>query len=207
MVGVRLHPGAAPAVVGLPASELVDLAPGADAVWGRAGVALGDRLEAAGSPEEALAGLQRHVLDRIAAAPAPDPLVREAVARLRWRREDVGSLAPSLYISERQLRRRCGTAVGLAPKALHRVVRFQGFLALAQQAMAQGRPPTDPGLAALAAEAGYADQPHLTRECLRLTGASPRTFLGNAEHACACGHDHTASFAPLLRWRRDPARR
>jgi hypothetical protein len=38
-------------------------------------------------------------------------------------------------------------------------------------------------------------------ECLRLTGTSPRAFLGEAEHHCACGHDHAASFAPLLRSR------
>jgi hypothetical protein len=36
---------------------------------------------------------------------------------------------------------------------------------------------------------------------VRLTGASPRAFLGEAEHQCACGHDHAASFAPLLRSR------
>jgi AraC-like DNA-binding protein len=111
------------------------------------------------------------------------------------------SLTSSLYISERQLRRRCQAAVGLAPKPLHRMLRFQRFLALAQHAIAQGRGATEEGLAMLAAEAGYADQPHLTRECLRLTGASPRAFLGEAEHQCGCGHDHAASFAPLLRSR------
>jgi hypothetical protein len=39
------------------------------------------------------------------------------------------------------------------------------------------------------------------RECLRLTGTSPRAFLGEAEHQCACGHDHAASFGSLLRSR------
>jgi AraC-like DNA-binding protein len=88
----------------------------------------------------------------------------------------VASLTASLYISETQLRRRCRTAVGLAPKALHRTLRFQGFLALVQQAIAQGRAPTDDGVALLALRAGYADQSHLTRECVRLTGVSPRVF-------------------------------
>jgi hypothetical protein len=57
------------------------------------------------------------------------------------------------------------------------------------------------GLALLAAEAGYADQPHLSRECVRLTGLPPRAYLGEAEHVCACGHDDAASFTPLLRAR------
>ena len=81
------------------------------------------------------------------------------------------------------------------------MLRFQGFLALVQQAIAQGRAPTDDGLALLALRAGYADQSHLTRECVRLTGVSPRVFLAETQQACACGHDHSASFAPVLRAR------
>ena len=106
-----------------------------------------------------------------------------------------------MHISERQLRRRFQTATGLAPKPLHRVLRFQRFHALAQHAIASGAAPAEDGIARLAAEAGYADQPHLNRECLRLTGASPGALLGEAEDHCGCGHDHAASFVPVLRAR------
>ena len=206
VVGVRFRPGAAPSVLGLPASELIDLAVQTDELWGRSAVALGERVAGAASPEEALARLQRHLVGRLGDAPDPDPLVSEAVRRLMpWRTGDVGSLTSSLFISERQLRRRCQAAVGLAPKVLHRTLRFQGFLALAQEAFARGRAPTDDGVAVLAAEAGYADQPHLTRECLRLTGVTPRTFLRQTELSCGCGHDHAAAFMPLLRSRPLPA--
>jgi len=206
VVGVRFRPGAAPSVLGLPASELIDLAVETDELWGRSAVALGERVAGAASPEEALARLQRHLVGRLGDAPDPDPLVSEAVRRLMpWRTGDVGSLTSSLFISERQLRRRCQAAVGLAPKVLHRTLRFQGFLALAQEAFARGRAPTDDGVAVLAAEAGYADQPHLTRECLRLTGVTPRTFLRQTELSCGCGHDHAAAFMPLLRSRPLPA--
>ncbi len=89
--------------------------------------------------------LQRHIVGRLGDAPGPDPLVSEAVRRLMpWRTDDVGSLTSSLHISDRQLRRRCQAAVGLAPKALHRMLRFQGFLALTQDVLARGRAPTDP---------------------------------------------------------------
>jgi AraC-like DNA-binding protein len=201
---VRFHPGAAPSVLGLPASELVDLTLEIEELWGCSAVALGELVDAAASPEDALAGLQGKIVGRLADARAPDPLVSEAVRQLMWRTDDVGPLTSQLHISERQLRRRCQAAVGLPPKPLHRILRFQGFLALAQHAIAQGTTPTDDGLARLAAEAGYADQPHLNRECRRLTGVSPRAFLGETEHTCACGHDHAASFTPLLRLR--PAR-
>jgi AraC-like DNA-binding protein len=194
VVGLRFAPGAAPAALGLPASELVDLTVRADDVWGRTSLA-------AATADEALAALQQHVAGRFIAAAAPDPLVAAAVRQLRWSTDDVGSLTSSLHISERQLRRRVQSAIGLAPKPLHRTLRFQRFLSLAQHAIANGVAPAGDGLARLAAEAGYADQPHLNRECLRLTGASPGAFLGEAEDHCGCGHDHAASFMPVLRAR------
>jgi len=192
IVGVRLHPGAAPSVLSMPASEVVDLAVD---LWGAP--ALGEELAAAPSPEHALRELERHALKRMAGE--PDPLIAEAVKQLMpWRLDDVTSLTTSLYISETQLRRRCRDAVGLSPKTLHRLLRFQGFLALVQRAIATGR---DESLAQLALDAGYADQSHLNRECVRLTGVSPGAFLRQTQESCACGHDHSASYAPLLQGR------
>jgi AraC-like DNA-binding protein len=205
VVGVRFRPGAAPSVLDLPASELLNLAVETDEVWGRSAAALGERLDGATSPERALADLQRHLVGRLGDAPGPDPLVSEAVRQLMpWRTADVGSLTSRLSISERQLRRRCHAAIGVGPKTLHRMLRFQGFLALVQSALSQGREPAGDGLAALAADAGYADQAHLTHECVRLTGVTPRTFLRQTAQACGCGHVHEVSFAPLLRWRYGP---
>jgi len=202
VVGVRFRPGAAPAALGVPGSELVDRVIGLDELLGRPAVALGDRVASAASAREALALLQQQLESWLGDAREPDPIVVEAVRRLMpWGSPDVGSLPSALNISERHLRRRCRSTVGLAPKVLHRTLRFQGFVALAQHAMARGRRPDGDGLARLAAEAGYADQAHLTRECLRLSGLSPRAFLHDAQERCAPAHDHAASFVPLLRAR------
>jgi AraC-like DNA-binding protein len=192
IVGLRLRPGAAPAVLGMPASEVVDLVVD---LWEAA--ALGEQLAGAPSPEDALRLLERHVSGRMAGE--PDPMITEAVKQLMpWRAGDVTSLTTSLYISETQLRRRCRDAVGVAPKTLHRLLRFQGFLALVQRAIASG---AEESLAQLALDAGYADQSHLNRECVRLTGVSPLTFLRETHESCACGHDHSASYAPMLEGR------
>jgi AraC-like DNA-binding protein len=51
------------------------------------------------------------------------------------------------------------------------VLRLQGLLAL----VGTDRGPR--GLAQLAAEAGYADQPHMTREMRALTGLAPAALL------------------------------
>lgn len=58
--------------------------------------------------------------------------------------------------------------MGYSPKTLARTLRLQRFLALA-----------GPGgdLARLAAEAGYADQPHLTRDCVELAGLPAAALL------------------------------
>jgi AraC-like DNA-binding protein len=71
-------------------------------------------------------------------------------------------------VSERRLRRRFVQAVGYGPATYLRVTRFQRAVALAPRA---------PGLAALAAAAGYADQAHLSRECRALTGLTPRGYF------------------------------
>jgi AraC-like DNA-binding protein len=76
------------------------------------------------------------------------------------------------------------------------MLRFQGFLAPAQDALAQGRDPAGDGLARLAVGAGYADQSHLTRECVRLTGDTPLAFLRETGEQCGCGHE--ASYAPMM---------
>ena len=195
VVGVRFRPGAAPPVLGLPASELVDRVIGLEELWGEAGLRLAEELSECASPGEAASLLERVVLERGQAGADPDPLVSEAVRRLLpGSGGDVASLSSSLYISERQLRRRCLAQVGLGPKAVHRILRFQRFLALAH---ARGLGEAD--VAELAADAGYADQPHLSRESLRLSGRPPRALLDHAVRNCRGLHDHTPSFVPLLR--------
>jgi AraC-like DNA-binding protein len=158
-----------------------------------------EAMTAAATPERALMSLQMHLLQEFRTAARLDPLVGEAVKVLMpWQSVDVGALARHLGLSASQLRRRCLHAVGLSPKVLQRTLRFQGFLALAQAgATATGRRGTD-GMASLAVDVGYADQAHLSRECLRLTGVTPRQLLGGNLDRCACGHDHAASYRPFL---------
>jgi len=191
-IGLRLRPGVAQALLGLPASELVDLQVEAGEIWGRSARTLDDRLAAASSPQAATALLEQELLRRARDRAALDPLALEAVLRLLHRGTSVRSLADSLYISERQLRRRLETAVGIAPKPLQRVFRFQRFLALVQA------DDTPPNLGRLAREAGYADQSHLSREAVRLAGRTPGTVLQHADQDCRCAHDHTASYRAFL---------
>jgi AraC-like DNA-binding protein len=195
VVGVRFWPGAASLLLGLPVDELLDLSVELGDLWRGNAVRLGELLAASTDPVSALDVLQRFLSGRQVRGVSPDTLVSAAVRRLMpGQSTEVGALCTELGISESQLRRRFLTAVGLGPKALQRTLRFQGYLARAQAA-ARSDPRTPvTGLADLAADAGYADHAHLTRECRRLTGLTPTDLLGVRAGGCGCGHDHAASY-------------
>jgi AraC-like DNA-binding protein len=194
VVGIRFRPGAVSSLLAVPAFELVDLSVAAEDLWDAVAGELGERVAGSASSTEAAAILENKALALLPRASTLDTITLEAVRRLVPRvTDDVASLASSLDISERQLRRRFHVAIGLAPKVFHRMLRFQRFLALSRELE---RPSTKIGW--LAANAGYADQAHLTRESMRLSGLSPRTLLREAEHNCLCAHDHAASYRPLL---------
>jgi AraC-like DNA-binding protein len=208
IVGVRFQPGTAPP---LPAvlDDLVDQRLGLAELWGSTADRLQEAMARAETPERALAALQVHLRQEFRSAGRVDPLMGEAVqALMPWHPVNIDALATHLALSPSQLRRRCLHAVGVSPKVLQRTLRFQGFLALAQAgATASGRRGAD-GVAGLAVDVGYADQAHLSRECLRLTGLTPRRLLagnvGGSIDRCACGHDHSASYRPFLATRSRP---
>jgi len=204
IVGVRFQPGNAPP---LPAAlgDLVDQRLRLAELRGNLADRLMEATARAGTPERALMSMQACLLHEFRTASGVDPLVGEAVkALMPWHPVNIDTLATHLALSASQLRRRCLHAVGLSPKVLQRTLRFQGFLALAQAgAVASGRRGTD-GVAGLAVDAGYADQAHLSRECLRLTGLTPRQLLGGSVDRCACGHEHSASYESFLATRGRP---
>ena len=167
VVGVRFRPSAGGTVLGLPLSEvrdqrvaLADLLPAA-----------ARRLPASLSPAEAAARAV-DIAGLLIAGTAPDPAVSRAAVLLRDPAARTEDIAGQVGLSERQLRRRCHAAAGYGPKTLQRVLRFQRFVRMLD-APAQ---PLD--LASAAADAGYADQAHLTRECAALSGLTPATLAG-----------------------------
>jgi AraC-like DNA-binding protein len=198
LVGVRFHPGTAPP---LPAvlDDLVDQHLSLGDLWGHTADRLVEAMAQATSPDRALNYLQAHLLSAYRSSERLDQLVQTAVqALMPWQPVTIDSLAGDLALSPSQLRRRCLQAVGTTPKVLQRTLRFQGFLALAQAgATPSGRRGLD-GTAGLAIDAGYADQAHLSRECLRLTGLTPTQLLGANLDRCGCEHDHSGSYVPFL---------
>jgi transcriptional regulator GlxA family with amidase domain len=82
----------------------------------------------------------------------------------------VASLARGAAASPRQLERRFAQAVGVGPRMLARIMRFQHVFELRHGAPA--------GWAALAADGGFFDQPHLIRDFRTFSGQAPSELLG-----------------------------
>jgi AraC-like DNA-binding protein len=160
--GLRFHRGLGPALLQLPASEVLDLSPGLAQVWPDAAARpLAERVarDPAGT---LLAWLAQRVLD----CPA-DPLGARVHALAR-RATPVALMADQLGLSARQLHRRCLPVFGYGPRRLSRILRMTRALDRARAGQA---------LAEVAAVCGYADQAHLARELAALGGAPPTSLL------------------------------
>jgi AraC-like DNA-binding protein len=126
---------------------------------------LRDRVGAAPDPA---AALEEAALERAAETGPADPLLGHVVAALDAGRP-IAATARELGLGARQLHRRSLAAFGYGPKTLARILRLQRALALARSGLPQ---------AETAARAGYADQPHMTRDVRELAGMPLGRLLG-----------------------------
>lgn len=158
-LGLRLPPGAAPVLLGVPAHALRDERPDLADVWGaRAARPWADAVASGG------AAALEHRVAALLAERGGRPRETAVVAGLAARATPAAAIADRLGITPRTLHRRSLAAFGYGPRTLGRVLRLQRVLPL----LDAGVP-----LAEVAHRAGYADQPHLSREVRALTGRSP----------------------------------
>jgi AraC-like DNA-binding protein len=165
VAGVRFRPAAGGAVLGLPLSELRDQR-----------VDLRELLpdaarELPGDLPVAEAGIRLlEIAGQLVAGADLDPAVLHAAHLLRDPAMTTEQTAGATGVSPRHLRRRFHAAVGYGPKTLQRVIRFRRFVSKVDAGEVAD-------LAALAASTGYADQAHLTRECVQFAGLTPAALV------------------------------
>ena len=151
-----------------PMSELANRVIRLDEVAGADAPTLGARLVEARTHDERWAMLDHFVCNRLAEI---DTGLDEAACLLAWLRKgrSVQRVADDLGWSRKRVAQRFFAATGLLPRAFARLVRFERFTALLQVQAGIS-------LADAAAAAGYADQPHLTREVSRFAALTPRAL-------------------------------
>lgn len=171
-IQLAVHPLAARAVFGLPAAALTGEVLEIDEVVD-AGSALAARLADCRTGVEASAEVDRWLRHRVRVSDAGTPTAELARA---WQlivgshgRVLVADVARDVGWSRRHLTARLRAEIGVGAKELARLARFQRSRRLI------GR--QDRCLAQVAADAGYADQSHLTAEWREFAGCSPGRWI------------------------------
>ena len=173
-MAVRFRPGGAYPFLGLPLAELTDRFVDLDDLWGRdEAQRLWIALAAATDEATRVAVISRALIDR-AAAFQPDPLTASAVGAIVTSAgcARIDALAARYGVTTRQLQRRFAERVGVGPKMLSRILRFQRTLLL-RASMDADRTEW----VRIAADCGYADQSHLIHDYAAFAGATPASLL------------------------------
>jgi AraC-like DNA-binding protein len=158
--------------LGVPTHEFGERLYGLSEVLGREADFLTEKIDSLQDWQERFDVLDEYIARRFAGARLPSPQVEAAygtIVRSNGQRR-IASLADAAGWSEKHLVARFREQVGLAPKAMAQVIRFNRALQLLQAAEGQS-------LADVVFEAGYYDQPHMNRDFRRFTGGSPSDFL------------------------------
>jgi AraC-like DNA-binding protein len=167
IMGVRFKPGGAYRFLPFPLDRFTDnTIPTAD-VWGRDGTDLEEAVFEATSDRQRQKLVEEFLLAKLETT-APRPRLEAAIEEITRSRGQtrVHDLAGRIGLSPRQLEREFRSGVGVSPKALARIVRFQNLLRLVGEGPLRK-------WAWLALEGGYADQPHMVREFREFAGQSP----------------------------------
>jgi AraC-like DNA-binding protein len=166
---IHFRPAGARPYVGAAVGEVENACVGLAELWGRAGAELPERLAGTPSPagrvrlvEDFLLSRGRSSGSRHHALPAVlNAVERKPSIRMSELCELTGTSARSLIALFR-------AEVGMSPKAFARVRRFQAALRALDCGPVCG--------AAVAADLGYCDQPHLVREFRALAAMTPQQY-------------------------------
>jgi AraC-like DNA-binding protein len=171
-MAVRFRPGGAYPFFGVPMSALTDRAVSLDDLWGRRAASRLWEALAARDGAARLATVVRELERRVARTEA-DAATSAAVAALvaTAGRARIEAIAGRSGTTTRQLQRRFAERVGVSPKVLARILRFQRTL-LHRSAGEPSR--TD--WVHVAVECGYADQSHLIHDYAEFAGGTPASL-------------------------------
>jgi AraC-like DNA-binding protein len=184
VLGVRLRPAGAYALLAAPMREISGLVVDLDDAFGRAARELVEECQAASSVDERFRIATDWISRRLAQTRAVRPEIAWSVACIeRTRgRVSIAALRKQTGFSKARLATLFRDEIGLTPKRYARTVRFRHVLRMLQDGRAS--------LADVALEAAYYDQPHMTAEFRALGGVTPRAFLA-ARHSVGDGSTAT----------------
>ena len=182
LVGVRFWPGGAYPFLRLPQDEIADRVIALDMVGGAMGRDLESRIREIPTTSGIVREIEAALLARLSRFRARDEAELRAIDLILRSGGclPIESLAEEMGIGFRKLDRRFNTRVGLPPKTLCRIIRFQRALRMIERESAR------PDWVRIALECGYYDQPHFIKEFKTFAGTEPTTYV----HEPAVMSDH-----------------
>jgi AraC-like DNA-binding protein len=170
-VQVDLTPIGAHLLLGFPMHELSQRVVTIEELFGRGGMLLREALAEAPGWAERFALVDEFLLTLLDRARSPVPSVTRALGRLRESggTVPVGVIAGEIGCSRRHLISRFREQVGVTPKLLARILRFEHVVSLVDAR-------TEMGWAEIAQVCGYYDQAHMIRDFHQFAGGPPSEF-------------------------------
>jgi AraC-like DNA-binding protein len=169
---VRLSPVAAVHLFGVPAADLIDRVVDLAELWGEGAAELIERVAAAATWPQRFDLLDATLAAREDRRRPVDPVLAGAWQEILHRRGDLSMsvLHDQTGWSRRRLASAFREQVGLTPKTMARLVRFQHAAGLLQRSGHRS-------LASVALTCGYYDQAHFTNEFREWAGCTPSSYV------------------------------
>ncbi len=173
VLGVRFWPGGAYPFLRVPQHEIADRVVALDAVWGGIARELHSRIADAATGVERARQVETILLARLNQCRNHDEAALKAIALILRAGGclSIDALARETGCNSRRLDRTFNTRVGLPPKTLCRIVRFQQVFKKIERQV------HSPDWVQIALDCGYYDQPHFIKEFKAFAGKDPTSYL------------------------------
>lgn len=168
---VRFQPGGLQGFIGFNVSELTDRVVSIEEIWGKDGQNISDEILKAGNPEERIQAIEKFLLSKLTATDK-DKLIANCVDMIIQRHGNISieELVVAQGISKRQIERMFTAGVGISPKFMARIIRFNHTLQMIENK-------TFNNFTSVAFEVGFYDQAHFIKDFRELTGLNPKQYF------------------------------
>src|SRR5262249_49929108 len=172
LIGIRFHPGGTLPFFRLPMHEVTNQVVELAAICRELERDLAPIVESDHNVGSKIRAIQELFINRVQGGEASGLLALGAQIVSHAGKVSVDALAANAGLSGRQLERRFLREIGVGPKLLCRIVRFQQVFRAVDNA--------DPNWAAVAADCGYYDQAHLIRDFQQFAQQTPSVLLAQS---------------------------
>ncbi|AHM62725.1 transcriptional regulator, AraC family protein [Flammeovirgaceae bacterium 311] len=171
IVGIVFWPAGLSHLLGTPMSAFTDQRFDLNLVLGKEAALLEHQFLESSTPHQRIAVIEQFLQQKLGRASIKLDVVDHAISAIAKNKGilSINQLSDDLCISPRQFRRRFTEKVGVSPKLLSRIKRFNYISQLSAEATAKW---TD-----IVHEGGYYDQAHFIRDFCIFSGKKPSDFV------------------------------